>query len=477
MQAKSRRNIEQGKAYDRFFPAARLTDTTQKRGASVDDTVRFIPRAVAQTKWQTQKLAQALKGDTLYSTCHNIWDFVYHHIRYHKDEEGREQVRSPARSWHDRFRGVDCDCYTTFISTLLSNLKIPHVLRITKYGTDRFQHIYPIVPTSEGHYITLDCVVDRFDYEEPYTEKKDTPMDLEFLEGLEEEAPELGKLKIKLPKINLHSLNKLNPATVLLRNGVLASMKLNLFKVPQRLKYAYLSEEEAKSRGVDMDKWQQLVKVKDKLENIFYGAGGTPENMKKAILTGMGNAHHDVSGVTGMNENTPLPLLLGKEIYQSENSIAGLGDLGDPATAGAVTAASGIMGVIATILKTIGNIFPKSNTQGSSDFSTSAADDAKAAEAAKNASEADKKKVKDAADKPASQDESDSGDTSSDNGGKKSFWQKNKKWLMPALIGLGGLGALFGGYKWVMADDKERKKSSLSGLKHSRGEKKPVALL
>ena len=88
-----------------------------------------------------------------------------------KDAEGYEQIRSPARAWHDRFSGVDCDCYSVFISSILSNLGIAHTLRITKYQRDYFQHIYPIVPFQNG-YITIDCVTDRFNYEVPFSEKK-----------------------------------------------------------------------------------------------------------------------------------------------------------------------------------------------------------------------------------------------------------------------------------------------------------------
>ena len=304
------------------------------------------------------------------------------------------------------------------------NLRIPHLLRITKYKQDYFQHIYPVVPTKDGGYITIDCVVDSFNYEEPYKEKQDTPMDLQFLEGLddiendnhnlmgEDGNDELGKKGWfkKFTHNALHLFNRVNPATVLLRNGVLASMKLNLFKVPQRLKYAYWTEEQAKQHHVDMNKWHQLVKIKDKLENIFYGAGGIPSNFKKALLTGKGNKNHDVSGlgfipeeaVYGMDENTPLPQLLG-EIYENENKVEGLGDLGDPATGTAIAAATGVMGIIAELIKKIGSIFPKKEDAGASDFQTTAQDDASASNAAGSASATDQTAVTKASDRPPQQ--------------------------------------------------------------------------
>ena len=508
MQARAHRKIDDGKKQEYLFPEAKLTDTTVKRGAAISDTVAFIPQVVSQTKWQSKKLAKLLKGDSVYTTCQNIWEFVYNHIRYHKDEEGREQIRSPTRSWHDRARGVDCDCYSVFISSILVNLGIPHVLRITKYSQDYFQHIYPIVPTGQGKYITIDCVVDKFNYEEPYTEKFDTTMDLEYLEGLEESnlstanktsdmllgenEGELGKKGWfkKFTHNALHSLNRYNPATVALRNGILASMKLNLFKVPQRLKYAYLTEAEAKKRKLDMGKWKKLVTIKDKIENIFYGAGGKQSNLKKAMLKGKGNHNHEVNGlgdmpdeaIFGMDENTPIRELLGDEMWNSENDTTKFGELGDPATGASIAAASGVMGIIAALIKGVGSIFGKGDSSGASqDFQTTSQDDADASAAANGSSPNDKSLVDNAADSGSN------GNGGSNEGGKekKGFWKKNKKWLAPTLIGVGVLGVATAGYK-AMSNEKPKKKEeeekkpdeNISGLRSKKKpKKKRIALL
>lgn len=324
MEAKTKRNIKSGDQYDHLFPVANLKDEIVKKGASVSDTVRFIPKVVMETLEQTNDISQLLKGDSVPETCRNIWHFVYDHINYQKDDEGLEQIRSPARTWNDRHRGVDCDCYTVFISSILTNLKIPHRLRIARYKQDHFQHIYPVVPRANGKHITIDCVVEHYNYEEPYTEIKDTPMDLQYLSGTDdsEELGKKGKGKVKqFLKKAVHVANRANPATVLLRNGVLAAMKLNLMKVAQRLKYAYLSDAEAQKRDIDMGKFQRLKQIKDKLEKIFFGAGGKPENLRKAILTGKGNKNHDVQGLGDMNVHTPLNQLLGNDIYYSENEL------------------------------------------------------------------------------------------------------------------------------------------------------------
>src|SRR5574337_799999 len=202
MEALSHRKIKNGAEYDDLFPSANLKNETVKKGATVSDTVKFIPKVVSETLPQTKEISKILRGNTLSETCKNIWDFVYTHIKYNKDDEGKEQIRAPARTWHDRFRGVDCDCYTIFISSILCNLKIPHSLRIAKYRKDYFQHIYPVVHKPNGKYITIDCVVDFFNYEEPYTEIKDTKMDLQYLSGVNDDdqffdSEELGRKKEK----------------------------------------------------------------------------------------------------------------------------------------------------------------------------------------------------------------------------------------------------------------------------------------
>ena len=182
----------------------------------------------------------------------------------------------------------------------------------------------------------------------------------------------------------LNIVNKANPATVLLRAGILASMKLNIMKVPQRLKWAYMHPEQAKAKGADMGKFGHLKNVLYKMEQVFYSAGGKPENLKKAILTGRGNRNKEVSGIdgnydtemSGMDENTPLPTLLG-DIYHDEfvNGLEGTEGLGI-VQAAAITAATGIMGTIAGLLKKIGNLFPNAKNGAGADFENTDTPDA-----------------------------------------------------------------------------------------------------
>jgi hypothetical protein len=523
MQAGKIRHIKSGREYNQLFPAATKDTATIIHNAGLNDTISFIPKVVAQTLDQTKQISDHLKGATVYDTCRNIWHFVYQHINYRKDKDGYEQIRSPSRTWVDRQSGVDCDCYSTFISSILSNLAIPHKLRITKYKKGYFQHIYPVVPVGNG-YIIIDCVTDQFNYEVPYTEKKDINMDLQYLSGLGDRGDDLvfdgdmgdlgaaKKKKKGLFKKILSKVNKLNPATILLRNGFLAAMKLNLFKVGSRIKYAYLSPEEAAKRGILPDKFQKLVKVKEKLESIFETAGGKVTNLKKAILKGKGNKNKEVAlsglgfadsdmSIMYMDRTTPLAQLLGPDMYYDENvqgmeGFQGFGELGEPITGAAIASATAAVAAIAKLLKSVGNIFG-GKEKGSEDFDEGAIAAAEKTDTAAGASATtttsssagssedlpvarsstvtitnDESNVSTESDNTALLPAPSADDTmvvSSGTGAAaapdstETFWTKNKKWLLPAAIGIGGITIIAVGMKMMQPASKRGAVHGLNG--------------
>ncbi len=423
MEVAIKRHIKSGARYDHLFPKPIGNDLVILKKADVADTVKLIPKAVYSTLPDTLKISKVLKGSSLQETCSNIWHFVYDHIQYKKDKKGIEQVRRPARAWNDRMTGVDCDCYTVFISSILTNLNIPHIYRITKYEEPHYQHIYPVVPLPEGGHITIDCVVHDFNYEHPYSAKKDVKMELHYLNGIDNEDAEVIEidpnnldamdlmdededLGVIFPKfgqgfkkvtsdvkdrlnrsrfgkgiVNLankginvankgiHTVAKIYPQTVLLRNGVLIGMKINMFRIAERIRWAYLSESQARSQGFDMSRWPKLKEILTKLEKIFYGAGGEPKNLKTAILTGKGNQDKAVAlngiGELGfvpeVNDNTRIIDILGADLYYAENQeVAGLNGqegLGEGASAGlSLAAATAALGTIAALLSKIGDV-------------------------------------------------------------------------------------------------------------------------
>jgi hypothetical protein len=253
-----------------------------------------------------------------------------------------------------------------------------------------------------------------------------------------------------------------------------------------------------------MAKFQKLKQVKNKMDKIFYGAGGKPENMKEAILKGKGNQNHEVplsgfeSGydvaVTGMDERTPMTKLLGQEMYYSEfmngtEEIEGLGSLGEPVTATAIASASGVMAAIAALLKNIGNLFPKKNKEAA-DFDNTADADKEAANVNQTQS-TDLDQVSNELDQQANNvktmttdpgtsdntttDNSTTDNSTTDNGTPKdqTFWEKNRKWLKPTLWGTGILSAIGLGYlAFKPKKPKTKKEKALEGLKHAAKKRK-----
>jgi len=427
METISARHIKDGREFDFLFTKANGEDVTIKRNAKLSDTVEFLPKAILSTLHQTKKFAEFIKAKNPFDTCKRIWHFIYQYIRYHKDEPGKEQIRSPQRSWHDRGyndpdTGCDCDDYTVLIVSTLCNLKIKSLLRVALFDEDNgYQHIYPVAIIN-GQEIPVDCVTERFNYQVPFLKKIDKAMELQFLNGIPaaykadgninidaedlldgldiEEIGELGKGKVKAKiqqattkaktavktiakkvqssavvqkaKKAVNVVNKVNPVTALLRAGILAALKTNILNVAGKLRYSYLTTQQALQKSFDLGKHQRLIQTRQRLEKIFYTAGGDPKNFKEAILTGRGNRNKEVplAGFTDINynnynNNNTLSQILGGRMFVSEmQGVSGLGSLG-VVTSAAITAAMGTMTAIASALKSIGSLRKDGKQDGS----------------------------------------------------------------------------------------------------------------
>ena len=341
MVAKYRRNIKSGQQYNHLIAQSNGGYNRRKQFADTDDTIELIKNVVFSTLAQTAQLANALRGKDLKTTCQNVWNFVYWHVQYEKDTPGHEEIRHPARTWADRVQGVDCDDYSVLISSILTNLKIPHALRVTAYQGD-WQHIYVVVPKNgnphgltqdrRNEYIAIDCVPDHFDFEEKYSRKQDTAMTLNELSGLGNSSPtdglegkaqrqarkaarvekrqtrladtKLGEdgLKRRTTKVGKFlqkaSRGVKKVAASPIRLGWLAAMRLNIFQIAAKLRFAYFTYEKgAQKRGYTRAQYDEIVRQTKKTQNVFVGAGGDSSALKNAILKGRGNGKDPISGL------------------------------------------------------------------------------------------------------------------------------------------------------------------------------------
>ena len=237
MENNTYRQLRPGTEYDRFFTKPSYKDPIVEKQGNVFLTPLLVKAVVKESIKDTSLIAPVLKGADLNQTCKNIWNFLYYHIAYKLDKDFVEQVRTPARSWADRKSGIDCDCYTAFASSILTNLDIPHTYRIAAYGktnrdgSPQYQHIYVVVPTGKGNvtektkrseYLVIDPVKDQYNSEHPYSAIKDYPMDLamQVLNGPPTDqtsglndfilAAGTGKIRVHLKKAGKVSKHPLN---------------------------------------------------------------------------------------------------------------------------------------------------------------------------------------------------------------------------------------------------------------------------
>lgn len=186
-----RRNIAPGTQYNRFFGKPKGGFPHLPDG-DVHHTLELMADAVRDHQHQTRAISKVLAARSIHATAAKIWNFLYNHVQYKEDPKGFEDLRTPNRLWADRKSGVDCDCYSIFISCVLHNLKIEHSFRIAAYSGD-FQHVYVVIPTKHSKEIIIDPVVDRFNYEKPPTKKHDRIMiQHRLLNGIDDASTSLS---------------------------------------------------------------------------------------------------------------------------------------------------------------------------------------------------------------------------------------------------------------------------------------------
>ena len=140
--------------YDAFFkPAA---NKNSLKGWGLNDTKKLIADICRNHYKECAAIAKHLKAETKLQSAFNLWHWLHHNIRYEYDREGREEVRTPARVWADRHRGVDCDCLSVLAWCVLKCMGYNPAFELAAFrNKPAYSHIY----------INLDgIVVDRVWY-------------------------------------------------------------------------------------------------------------------------------------------------------------------------------------------------------------------------------------------------------------------------------------------------------------------------
>ena len=138
------------------------------------DIIKEILATDKVSSADTALFAESLRGKTLDETLSNVWHFLKRTIRYKLDPFGIQYVKTPARTWKDKF--ADCKCFSIFVGSILRNLNIPFSYRFVSFQpSGDFTHVYVVVPNGSGH-IIMDVVMPAYNTEKPYKSKTDYDM-------------------------------------------------------------------------------------------------------------------------------------------------------------------------------------------------------------------------------------------------------------------------------------------------------------
>jgi len=139
---------------------------------NTNDIIRAILQADAVCQPFTASLAPVLRGSTVTDTCRNLWQFWKDHVKYKEDPDNFQFVKSPRELYHSG--EGDCKSYSIALASCLKNLGIPYMYRfVTEEAGKDFHHVYIVAKPQQGSEIIIDCVLDRFNYQNPYARKRD----------------------------------------------------------------------------------------------------------------------------------------------------------------------------------------------------------------------------------------------------------------------------------------------------------------
>lgn len=179
-----KRQISDGESFNNLIEKPKAEFKQLKKGNTFY-SVQVMKLWVQKFYTQVAALSQVLKGETLEETCYNVHGFLVKYIQYEIDQE-TQRVRSPANSWQNREKGIDCKSFSVFASAVLTNLGIKHYIRQIKQlriQPNRFSHVYIVVPRNQetanlnDGYFPIDGTVTDFDIKPKYTQKEDIIMD------------------------------------------------------------------------------------------------------------------------------------------------------------------------------------------------------------------------------------------------------------------------------------------------------------
>ena len=288
-----------------------------KYNQTTKDIISELLKSHRLNENEYNKIYKFFEASTIEKTLKNLFDFCKQNIDYRIESGDSQSLKSPAAILIQGYG--DCKQYSQFVGGVLDAINrnskpINWVYRFSSYNVNKdIQHVFIVVKVKSGE-IWCDPVLNYLNERKEYNFKKDKNMSLYQISGFENE--EIGKFKIKIPKIKIAKGIKRAVADV-------KKVVLKVGLAPSRNAFLALVSFNSFNLGKNIAKG--ILKDRSKVERFWKNLGGD----FGALLRAVNNR-------------------------QSEFRVSGVNYIGDPATGTAAAAAAPILAAIAKLLKDMG---------------------------------------------------------------------------------------------------------------------------
>lgn len=184
------------------IPPPRNAKTLLKKEYRTGDIVDLVQKVVRSHRADTAVFASRFPATR--EGLQSLFNWVDRNFTYREDPSKNQWVQTPA--WLNKHKIGDCKSFTVFISTVLSNMGVDHIIRYTAYRAGELRHVYPVA-ILDGEEIPLDVVWKKqeggsFGREKRYRRKKDYPVEGLYQLGNTYSGTDLiGKVETELADI------------------------------------------------------------------------------------------------------------------------------------------------------------------------------------------------------------------------------------------------------------------------------------
>lgn len=185
---------------DPHVPRKKLRKKSYRTGDIVQLVQEVIRTDAADTRRLASYIPRSIEGLRM------LFDFVDTQFRYVEDPRQNQWVQTPSYLWHTK--EGDCKSFTVFISSVLQNMGVAHLIRYVSYSGGPYTHVYPVA-LWQGREVPMDVVWKkqeggRFAGEKPFVKKKDFKVEGLYKLGsthAEQEAAIIGQIKTTIEEM------------------------------------------------------------------------------------------------------------------------------------------------------------------------------------------------------------------------------------------------------------------------------------